>query len=67
MRRHRLTVLQRQVDGPVFTPGDRFLLSGLLHHLPMDKLRQITLPVRPDMIMRWNRDLLRRSTNIYAL
>jgi putative transposase len=37
--RHQLTVLQRQVAKPVFTPDDRFLLSGLLHHLPMDKLR----------------------------
>src|SRR4051794_38941905 len=58
--RHQLTVLQRQVDKPVFTPEDRFVLSGLLHHLPMDKLRQLTLLVRPETIMRWHRDLLRR-------
>ncbi|MBB5085100.1 hypothetical protein [Nonomuraea endophytica] len=29
--RHQLTVLQRQVSRPAFTPEDRFLLSGLLH------------------------------------
>ncbi|MFI6819171.1 hypothetical protein ACIBG7_42735 [Nonomuraea sp. NPDC050328] len=55
--RHQLTVLQRQVPKPVFTPEDRFLLSGLLHHLPMDKL---VLLVHPDTLMRWHRDLLRR-------
>jgi hypothetical protein len=58
--RHQLTILQRQVAKPVFTPDDRFLLSGLLHHLPMDKLRNLTLLVRPDTILRWHRDLLRR-------
>jgi transposase len=58
--RHQLTVLQRQVAKPAFTPDDRFLLSGLLHHLPMDKLRHLTLLVRPDTILRWHRDLLRR-------
>jgi putative transposase len=58
--RHQLTVLQRQVPKPIFTPEDRFLLSGLLHHLPMDKLRQLVLLVHPDTILRWHRDLLRR-------
>ena len=46
--RHQLTILQRQVARPVFTPGDRFVLAGLLHHLPTDKLRHLTLLVRPD-------------------
>jgi transposase InsO family protein len=58
--RHQLMVLQRQVAKPIVTPEDRFLLSGLLHHLPMDKLRQLVLLVRPDTLMRWHRDLLRR-------
>ncbi|MBT2234682.1 hypothetical protein [Nonomuraea sp. NEAU-A123] len=58
--RHQLMVLQRQVAKPMFTPEDRLLLSGLLHHLPMDKLRQLVLLVRPDTLMRWHRDLLRR-------
>ncbi|MEV0589105.1 hypothetical protein [Nonomuraea sp. NPDC050310] len=49
---HQPTVLQRQVPKPGFTPEDRFLLSGLLHHLPMDKLRQPVLLVRPGTLMR---------------
>ncbi|GAA0971337.1 hypothetical protein GCM10009555_022070 [Acrocarpospora macrocephala] len=36
-------------------------MTGLLRHLPMDKLRQLTLLVRPDTILRWHRDLLRRG------
>ncbi|MBO3747546.1 hypothetical protein J5X84_15820 [Streptosporangiaceae bacterium NEAU-GS5] len=50
--RHQMMVLRRQVAKPVFTPADRFLLSSLLHHLPTDKLRSLTLLVRPDTIMR---------------
>jgi transposase InsO family protein len=58
--RHQLEVLQRQVAKPAFTPDDRFLLAGLLHRLSLDKLRRLTLLVRPDTILRWHRDLLRR-------
>ncbi|MER5916266.1 integrase, partial [Streptomyces sp. NPDC001982] len=58
--RHQLLVLQRQVGKPTFTDTDRAVLSGLLHHLPMDKLRHLLLLVRPDTIMRWHRDVLKR-------
>ncbi|MFC7588260.1 integrase core domain-containing protein [Nonomuraea antimicrobica] len=58
--RHQLMVLQRQAAKPVFMPTDRFLLAGLLHRLPTDKLRHLVLLVRPDTILRWHRDLLRR-------
>ncbi|MFI7114811.1 helix-turn-helix domain-containing protein [Nonomuraea sp. NPDC050227] len=58
--RHQLMVLQRQVTKPVFTRADRLLLAGLLHRLPMDKLRHLALLVRPDTVLRWHRDLLRR-------
>ncbi|MFF4828066.1 integrase core domain-containing protein [Streptomyces sp. NPDC001312] len=58
--RHQLLVLQRQVGKPVFTDTDRAVLAGLLHHLPIDKLRQLLLLVRPDTILRWHRDLLKR-------
>jgi transposase len=44
----------------VFTPADRFLLAGLLHRLPTGKLRHLVLLVRPDTILRWHRDPLRR-------
>jgi putative transposase len=42
------------------SPSDRFLLAGLLHHLPMDKLRQLQLPVRPETVLRWHRNFLKR-------
>ncbi|WP_370076909.1 integrase core domain-containing protein [Streptacidiphilus sp. MAP12-16] len=58
--RHQLAVLQRQVGGAVLTPGDRTMLAALLHHLPMAKLRQLQLLVRPDTLLRWHRDLLKR-------
>ncbi|MFF4772867.1 hypothetical protein [Microtetraspora fusca] len=46
MLRHQLTVVQRQVTRPAFTPDDRFLLAGLLHRLPMDKPRhRVTVPL----------------------
>jgi putative transposase len=58
--RHQLTILQRQTGTPAFTRQDRFLLAGLLHHLPLDKLRRLQLLVHPDTILRWHRDLLKR-------
>ncbi|WP_042387771.1 integrase core domain-containing protein [Streptacidiphilus melanogenes] len=58
--RHQLLVLQRQVGRPVFTDVDRAVLAGLLHHLPGERLRRLLLLVRPDTILRWHRDLLRR-------
>jgi hypothetical protein len=58
--RHQLLVLQRQVGKPVVTGTDRAVLAGLLHHLPTDKLRRLVLLVRPDTVLRWHRDLLKR-------
>ncbi|MGW1507353.1 integrase core domain-containing protein [Streptomyces mirabilis] len=58
--RHQLLVLQRQARKPVFTETDRAILAGLLHQLPKDKLRHLLLPVRPDTILRWHRNLLKR-------
>ncbi|MFF4755488.1 integrase core domain-containing protein [Streptomyces sp. NPDC002514] len=58
--RHQLLVLQRQVGKPTFTDTDRAVLAGLLHHLPREKLRHLLLLVRPDTILRWHRDLLKR-------
>jgi putative transposase len=58
--RHQLLVLHRQVGKPAFTDTDRAILAGLLHHLPMDKLSQLLMLVRPDTIMRWHRNLLKR-------
>ncbi|GAB2810629.1 hypothetical protein GCM10027073_48830 [Streptomyces chlorus] len=58
--RHQLLVLQRQVAKPAFTDTDRVVLAGLLHRLPMDKLRHLLLLVSPDTILRRHRDLLKR-------
>lgn len=57
---HQLLVLQRQVGKPAFTDTDRAILAGLLHHLPMHKLRSFLLLVRPDTVLRWHRNLLKR-------
>ncbi|WP_214323649.1 hypothetical protein [Nonomuraea sediminis] len=46
--RHQLTVLQRQAAKPAFTPGDRFVLAGLLGHLSSDRLRHSALLLRPE-------------------
>src|SRR5258706_11121123 len=58
--RHRLLVLQRQVGRPVFTDTDRVVLAGLLHRLPRQRLCQLLLLVRPDTVLRWHRDLIKR-------
>ncbi|MER5183872.1 hypothetical protein ABT009_36960 [Streptomyces sp. NPDC002896] len=50
--RHQLLVLQHQVSKPSFTDTDRVILVGLLHHLPIDKLRHLLLLVGPDTILR---------------
>jgi putative transposase len=58
--RHQLIVLKRQVGKPAFTQTDRMVLAGLLRHLPAEKLRQLLLLVRPDTLLRWRRDLIKR-------
>ncbi|GAA1908833.1 hypothetical protein GCM10009753_45240 [Streptantibioticus ferralitis] len=64
---HQLLVLQHQVGKPRFTDTDRAFLAGLLHHLPMDKLRHLLLLVRPDTILRWHRDLQPMSSTSRGL
>ncbi|MEU0811213.1 hypothetical protein [Streptomyces sp. NPDC005970] len=58
--RHQLLVLQHQVGKPAFNKSDRAVLAGLLHHLPKDRLRHLLLLVRPETVLRWHRELLRR-------
>jgi putative transposase len=58
--RHQLLVLQRQVGKPRFEDADRAVLAGLLHDLPLEKLRQLLPLVRPDTILRRHRNLLKR-------
>jgi putative transposase len=60
--RHEIAVLQRQLgDQRVrFQPADRALLAALLHPVPRAALTRLRLLVRPDMILRWHRDLITR-------
>ncbi|MFE3408912.1 hypothetical protein ACFXMT_11430 [Streptomyces mirabilis] len=60
--RHQITVLERQLGtGQVrFTPRDRAFPAALLYRLPLDVVRRWWLLVRPDTVLRWHRDLVRR-------
>ena len=60
--RHQLSVLQRQLgpDRVRFTLADRALLAALLHRLPRDVLKRLHLVVRPDTVLRWQRDMVAR-------
>lgn len=43
-----------------FGPQDRAFLAALLAPLPPDVLRRLRLLVRPDTVLRWHRDLVKR-------
>ncbi|QDN83181.1 transposase [Streptomyces sp. S1A1-7] len=60
--RHQITVLERQLGtGKVrFTPRDRAFPAALLYWLRLDVVRRWRLLVRPDTVLRWHRDLVRR-------
>jgi transposase InsO family protein len=60
--RHQITVLERQLSGTRvrFTGPDRAFLAALLHRLTPEALRRMRLLVRPDTVLRWHRDLVRR-------
>lgn len=60
--RHQIEVLQRQLGATRvrFSPADRALLAALLHRVPRHILHRLRLLVRPDTILRWHRDLIRR-------
>jgi transposase InsO family protein len=60
--RHQITVLERQLHGEKvrFTAADRALLAALLHRLPRQVPHRLRLLVRPETVLRWHRDLIRR-------
>lgn len=60
--RHQVGVLERQLGRKKarFTPADRALLAALLHRLRPQALGRMRLLVRPDTVLRWHRDLIRK-------
>lgn len=60
--RHQIAVLERQLGGKKvrLTLPDRALLAALLHRLRPGVLRRMRLLVRPDTVLRWHRDLIRK-------
>ena len=60
--RHQIALLESQLGGAKvrFTAPDRAFLAALLHRLSPEALRRMRLLVRPDTVLRWHRDLIRR-------
>jgi len=57
--RHEVRVLRRRVKRAAWQPGDRFLLTVLSRRLP--RVAWGALPVRPETLLRWHRELVRRT------
>ena len=64
--RHQVAVLERQLGGKKvrLTPTDRALLAALLHRLGPQALGRMRLLVRPDTVLRWHRDLIRKRHDV---
>src|SRR5215213_9754061 len=57
--RHEVRVLRRTTTRPVRQPGDRLLLAAFGRCLP--RMSWHVLPVRPETLLRWHRELVRRK------
>ena len=57
--RHQLRILERQVGRPRWQPSDRLLLTSLSRLLPRPTWSSL-LP-RPETLLRWHRELVRRK------
>jgi putative transposase len=61
--RHQITVLERQLGADTrvrFALEDRAFLAALLTSLPREVLHRLRLLVRPDTLLHWHRDLMKR-------
>ncbi|GAA3696250.1 hypothetical protein GCM10022224_072370 [Nonomuraea antimicrobica] len=61
--RHQIIVLERQLGAGTrtrFAPEDRAFLAALLASLPREVLGRLRLLVRPDTVLRWHRNLMKR-------
>ncbi|MFF5209080.1 helix-turn-helix domain-containing protein [Streptosporangium sp. NPDC000396] len=61
--RHQITVLERQLGADTkvrFTLEDRAFLASLLASLPREVLGWLRLLVRPDTVLRWHREFMKR-------
>ena len=57
--RHEVRVLRRTTARPARKPGDRLLLAALSRCLPRTSWH--IFPVRPETLLRWHRELVRRK------
>jgi hypothetical protein len=62
--RQEVRVLRRQVKRTAWQPGDRLVLSGLSRCLP--RAAWSRLPVRPETLLRWHRELVRRRWTAFG-
>ncbi|MEV1173377.1 hypothetical protein [Nonomuraea sp. NPDC049784] len=62
-QRHQITALERQLGDDTkvrFAPEDQAFLAARLTALPREVLRRLRLLVRPDTVLRWHRDPMKR-------
>jgi hypothetical protein len=57
--RHEVRVLRRRTKRIAWRPGDRLVLTTLSRRLP--RAGWHALPVRPETLLRWHRELVRRQ------
>jgi putative transposase len=62
--RHEVRVLRRQVKRTRWGPADRLVLAALCRCLP--RAEWCRLPVRPETLLRWHRELVRRKWVVFG-